>query len=374
MEFIQKSNEASHNKLTRVLCFKLILIPSLFQVNAQNAPRLLINHFGGAGGASAYNLRINQSSLFHDVIDTYYNSYILKINVDEQNPTPINVASSSNDGFLGNYEVNNNYIFQSFIGSNEIIKKDRITGNISNVCLSCEAKWIRQHGDYIYYVNENEDIYRTNFIDSDLNDKELVVNIASSGIKLLTFYGDELFFLDNANKKISKINASNNIVDIVSFTNNGTFTIDGDFLYYIDINDDYSESSLLKFDLINYDTPIVLSSDFWSSSIVAKDDYLYYMVGAGTGISIYEISLESLTLSIETHNNISDVQIEYTTTNYIKLINLKTSKDYLIYDLSGREVLSGIVFPDGKIDISKISSGLWVLKLDNSSAFKFIKK
>ena len=98
------------------------------------------------------------------------------------------------------------------------------------------------------------------------------------------------------------------------------------------------------------------------------------MVGAGTGISIYEISLESLTLSIETHTNISDVQIEYTTTNYIKLINLKTSKDYLIYDLSGREVLSGIVFPDGKIDISKISSGLWVLKLDNSSAFKFIKK
>ncbi|MBD3864691.1 DUF5050 domain-containing protein [Olleya marilimosa] len=352
----------------------LILTLWVFQIKAQDNPRLLIDHFGGAGGVYAYNLRINQSILFHHFNDTDTYIDIIGLDVTEQNPTSMIIAQNDNYGTSGIYDVNNDYIFISQLAYDKIVKKNRVSGSISDVCLSSKARWMRQHNDYIFFIDADNNFYKTNYTDTNLNDKELVLNNTVSEIELLTFYGDELFFLNKSTNKISKIDINSTmpqIEDVISFSINGTFSISENYLYYCDlINNNYS---LLRINLLTNAQPIVLSTNFIASSIVVKGGYIYYIKQNGTGQSIYESNLGDI-LSTEEYENNNEITLETTGINFIKINNLKTSEKYIIYDLSGREVIKGIIFPKEEINIRNISSGLWILKLENGSTFKFLKK
>lgn len=61
-------------------------------------------------------------------------------------------------------------------------------------------------------------------------------------------------------------------------------------------------------------------------------------------------------------------------TNYISLSGLAESKNYIIYNIQGKEVSRGTVSNNNKIDVRFLENGLYLLKLENLEIVKFIKE
>jgi len=60
--------------------------------------------------------------------------------------------------------------------------------------------------------------------------------------------------------------------------------------------------------------------------------------------------------------------------NFIKIYGLIKPENYKIYNVLGTAVQTGIIINSQKIQIQKLSKGLYFLKLDNQNILKFIKK
>ncbi|WP_267405193.1 MULTISPECIES: T9SS type A sorting domain-containing protein [unclassified Chryseobacterium] len=60
--------------------------------------------------------------------------------------------------------------------------------------------------------------------------------------------------------------------------------------------------------------------------------------------------------------------------DFIKLSGLSTKEKFEIYNVEGRNVLSGNISQNEVINIEKLNNGGYILKLSNGKTFKFIKK
>ncbi|MEH0152849.1 carbohydrate-binding protein [Limibacter armeniacum] len=58
----------------------------------------------------------------------------------------------------------------------------------------------------------------------------------------------------------------------------------------------------------------------------------------------------------------------------LKVEGLKTESAYSIFDLSGKQVLKGILKPKGAVDIQQLKAGAYIMELGTGSKLKFIKK
>ncbi|MBP0902337.1 T9SS type A sorting domain-containing protein [Mariniflexile gromovii] len=61
-------------------------------------------------------------------------------------------------------------------------------------------------------------------------------------------------------------------------------------------------------------------------------------------------------------------------TGYISLSGLMETKNYIIYNMTGKELVRGSISYNNKIDIRSLNSGLYLLKLDDFEMIKFIKE
>ena len=59
--------------------------------------------------------------------------------------------------------------------------------------------------------------------------------------------------------------------------------------------------------------------------------------------------------------------------DYIKISNLNTEENYIIYDALGKQVNSGELLMDSKITVSHLEKGIYFLKLDNYKTLRFVK-
>ena len=60
--------------------------------------------------------------------------------------------------------------------------------------------------------------------------------------------------------------------------------------------------------------------------------------------------------------------------SYINISGLKKNENYIICNTNGTEVKHGNIFNQEKINIQNLTNGIYFLKFENGSAFKFIKK
>jgi hypothetical protein len=89
------------------------------------------------------------------------------------------------------------------------------------------------------------------------------------------------------------------------------------------------------------------------------------------GVNIIDTSTQSnidinLKVKIKTYPNPS--------TNYISLSGLMETKNYIIYNMTGKELTRGSVSFNNQIDVRFLTNGLYLLKLENFEVIKFIKE
>jgi len=58
---------------------------------------------------------------------------------------------------------------------------------------------------------------------------------------------------------------------------------------------------------------------------------------------------------------------------FLKVSNLNTTEAYKIYDVLGKELLSGHIAPNEKINIKKLTNGVYFLKFNEGHTVRFIK-
>ena len=86
-------------------------------------------------------------------------------------------------------------------------------------------------------------------------------------------------------------------------------------------------------------------------------------------------SVDCSTLSINDFNLNSTLKIYPNPSNdIIKISGLTTTERYSIYNILGNQVFEGKVDNDEKININKLSKGMYFLKINNRKPIKFIKE
>jgi len=80
-------------------------------------------------------------------------------------------------------------------------------------------------------------------------------------------------------------------------------------------------------------------------------------------------------LSLDEFNKDSYYEISPNPTNEtIKISNLKSKKNYRIYNALGAEIQSGVISDNEQIDVRDFNNGMYLLKFDNGTTIKFIKE
>lgn len=88
----------------------------------------------------------------------------------------------------------------------------------------------------------------------------------------------------------------------------------------------------------------------------------------------FEVGIkENSGLNVTTKNNSNILIFPNPTTDYIGFKNLHTGKNYVIYNVLGKEVASGQLTSDPRIPVYHFEKGMYFLKFENHETLKFIK-
>jgi hypothetical protein len=154
---------------------------------------------------------------------------------------------------------------------------------------------------------------------------------------------------------------------------------------------DYEEGSVLENGFVYsttnniptiFDTKIIIENrnvTFNSQIKNLLNNTIYYVRPYATSANgIYYGNLS--TIDTSTLSNIKiDLKARIKTypnpsTSYISLSGLMETKNYIIYNMTGKELAKGNVSFNNKIDVRFLNNGLYLLKLDDYEIIKFIKE
>ena len=119
-------------------------------------------------------------------------------------------------------------------------------------------------------------------------------------------------------------------------------------------------------------TPIeVVSEVIYPIDLVTDGNDLYISEDLGLKVSKFTIA----TLSTNNYSTSSPPKVFPNPSNKSITIHGLTKKEkYKIYNTIGREMNSGSINNNDKIDIQHLTNGLYFLKFDNGNTIKFIKE
>lgn len=81
------------------------------------------------------------------------------------------------------------------------------------------------------------------------------------------------------------------------------------------------------------------------------------------------------TMSVEEEINYTLKIFPNPTSNYLNISGLKNNTvNYTIFDITGKKLISNTYIQNQKIDVSSLSSGMYILQISNFKAIRFIKK
>ncbi|AXP82581.1 hypothetical protein CJ739_3519 [Mariniflexile rhizosphaerae] len=88
-------------------------------------------------------------------------------------------------------------------------------------------------------------------------------------------------------------------------------------------------------------------------------------------LSIIDTSTQS---NIDVNSKVRLKTYPNPSTNYISLSGLMETKNYIIYNMTGKELARGSVSYNNKIDVRFLDNGLYLLKLDDFEIIRFVKE
>ena len=313
---------------------------------------------------------------------------------------------------------NSTNLYCSYFGQVDVID----TSEESNLSIDMYLDGLANPGGMAIYLN---DFYialfgQSKIVKFNINDTEpnyIDVTDIGETPNTIIIHNDYLYYSDNNGGAIYKydLNGSSNEADLVvsDYLSVTGLAVKDDFLYFsvpfdgniykLDLNDVNASPTTvasglwhplgIKFygnDLYvasqNYDTifkidvsqsPVQLSFAFPIDSFFRPRDieflgsYMYILEAE----KLSRVELSSLSVISEEIENTFKLYPNPTNRSF-KILNLKNQEHYSIYDINGRKILQGTVYPNQSIDVTDLDKGLYIIKLDKDSRIieKFIKK
>lgn len=130
------------------------------------------------------------------------------------------------------------------------------------------------------------------------------------------------------------------------------------------------------------DTKIIVESseDIFSNKLsdISTNSIYYVRAYATTANGTYYGSLNTIDTSTQSNIDV-DLKVRLKTypnpsTSYISLSGLMETKNYIIYNMTGKELARGSVSYNNKIDVRFLANGLYLLKLDDFEIIRFVKE
>lgn len=284
-------------------------------------PELIYEGFENAGGVA-----VKDNLLFVADFDT---GNIWKIDLSVEPHSAVVLCTSYTPN---NLEIDGDFLYYSDNNINYIRKVNIYTGNDTNeetVVSENDAAGLDIHEGYMYYTYNSSYIYRM-----DLNDEEadhIFVGDLVWNVNAVRFHNGYLYTASPAPR----------IVMRYDFTN---------------------EEPNNAIELLNVDDGLT-----FPTGLAIHNDILY--IASGSRIFKYETSLSTEDNSLD---NLTVFPNPATTTINIK--GLLNTTGYKLYNTIGEQVLSGSINTyNASIDISKLSSGMYVLNLSGTTNFKIVK-
>ncbi|WP_353780252.1 T9SS type A sorting domain-containing protein [Winogradskyella sp. 3972H.M.0a.05] len=254
---------------------------------------------------------------------------IMKFDLSETNPSPIFVTSAgsspNNLKFVGDklyYTDNNGDQVLSYDLSDEINPVQDL-GYVNN-CVGIDYK-----DGYLYVSTGNQGgIQRLDLSDTNAEWEEIISGLG--WILGIEFLGDELYIASVSGDSVIKVDITANplvAVEVVGGLDNpNDIAFDGDIMY------------------------------------IAEDNF----------ISRVDLS----TLSIGEFNPINPISIvPNPAQDVISISNVRENTDYEIFDIRGRSLKKGQVFPNSNsVDVSTLSKGHYIISLNNGFVTKKLIK
>lgn len=261
-------------------------------------------------------------------IAEFFGGRILKINVNDQTPTLEEVVTGLNTP--NSIAISGDYLYYSDNNSDIIARVSLTDPNPTSETILSQAgipSGITINGDFLYYaLSFTNDIKK---IDITHPNPTVIPVIENLGFPLgINFRGDELFISREADNIISKYDINTATLADVLTDLDGPIdvTLNNSTLFFINFND----------------------------SSINKSDY-------ALGINTFDANK-----AIQVYPNPTD--------NFLRVSNLGEEMGYAVYSLEGIKISFGILQPNGEISVENISAGLYLLKLENGQALKFVVK
>ena len=262
---------------------------------------------------------------------------------------------------------------------------------------------------YVAETNYNK-ISKIDLTDTPPKARTLITDL--SGPQGMILIGNELYIAEIYGDKISKINIEDSTpttVDVITgLTKPIQFVLNGDDLYIsesvsnsriskIDITDpsptatavvstgipnfitlyeneiyisDQTEKKITKFDITAAKpTKIDVVTELnQPAGIAIKDDILYI-----SEYSLRKIVSTQLTLSSNEGMFAENIRLfPNPSSAFVEVSGLSKTNHFKIYNTLGKEVSSGFISTNKKIDVGDLTPGLYILKLGSERAFKLV--
>jgi hypothetical protein len=330
---------------------------------------------------------IGDFTLPEDIIIINDNIYVselggglTKVTITESNPTQTNIGNSAVDArgltFDGNYlyfpDINNNSIRRINILETSPVISDFLVYEYSGNNVFFIGHGIVVSDNFLYFVRSSEDdqskmiISKVNITDPSLLVEDIIV--VDHYIRDFVFYQNFIYFV-NSDSDIVKINTSDSnpiVENVISNLNEPTYmAIKGNELFFSETQ----ENKISKVNLNSSDlTPSFVVSIASPKGIAFKNDDLFIIGGDW----IYKFSIS--TLKIDNVDSLNKNIFPNPSNDFIKINNITTNTIYEIYNTLGIKVLEGKINNKEKINIENLKKGLYIIKFSNLASLKFMKK
>lgn len=95
--------------------------------------------------------------------------------------------------------------------------------------------------------------------------------------------------------------------------------------------------------------------------------------GNGGGFS-YERSTDASSSVAEVATTASVKLFPNPTTEFVQVAGLASAENFILFNILGGEVKTGIIADQGRIDVSELNEGIYFLKFNNGQTIRFVKK
>ncbi|RMA58080.1 T9SS type A sorting domain-containing protein [Ulvibacter antarcticus] len=340
----------------------ILLLFITFSFYSQTVTTIYNESFNSTG------LALNDDKLF---VANPFDGRIQVLDWTENNP----IATTFIDDIdiVQGIAINGEYLYAA-INSNNPANDKIIRLNINDPNPTVDNYIVVENPDGIVfngsdmYVNSQEKIFHIDTNNSNPIPIEIINDLDTFGTIGLAIAQNHLYITENS--QIVKYELSNPIREIVISDLDGLTGI-------VKFTDDkmlftsYSPNSIYELDLNSESYTSLFPTNLVSSwDIVYVDDYIFVSDFEGGQVNKIDVSA----LFVESFQNENISLYPNPTNNFLKIQNFKDVKNAIIYTVLGQRVAELEINENSIIDVQNLEHGIYLLKIDELEAVKFVKE